>query len=235
MKMHANQLAISPKTVRQLVHEQFPAWRDLSITPVDSPGTVNAIFRIGAQFAARFPLEPGDVEPTRKRLDSEARAARELAGRTRFATPQPVAIGEPGAGYPLPWSVQTWLPGVTATDQDPGGSAAFAHDLAEFIRGVRAIGTGGRAFGGRGRGGDLRSHDAWMETWAGELCNASRQTPRQPRDRRPPPGAVQNRSISLEIFPSGVDHIGSPRPSAHLLRAAARVPRPWGRTVSERR
>lgn len=75
-----------------------------------------------------------------------------------------MAIGEPGAGYPLPWVVQTWLPGVTAADDDPGGSAAFAHDLAEFISGVRAIGTGGRRFSGRGRGGDLRSHDRWMQT-----------------------------------------------------------------------
>jgi aminoglycoside phosphotransferase (APT) family kinase protein len=46
----------------------------------------------------------------------------------------------------------------------PGGSVAFAHDLAEFIGGVRAIDTRGRAFDGKGRGGDLRSHDAWMET-----------------------------------------------------------------------
>jgi aminoglycoside phosphotransferase (APT) family kinase protein len=75
-----------------------------------------------------------------------------------------VALGQPGAGYPLPWSVQTWLPGITATEQDPGRSAAFAHDLAEFIGHVRAIGTGGRTFAGHGRGGDLRSHDAWMET-----------------------------------------------------------------------
>jgi aminoglycoside phosphotransferase (APT) family kinase protein len=29
---------------------------------------------------------------------------------------------------------------------------------------VRAIGTGGRVFSGTGRGGDLRSHDAWMDT-----------------------------------------------------------------------
>jgi aminoglycoside phosphotransferase (APT) family kinase protein len=63
--------------------------------------------------------------------------------------------------------VQTWLPGVAATDEDPGESVGFAHDLAEFIRGVRAIDTRGRTFGGEGRGGDLRSHDAWMQTCFG--------------------------------------------------------------------
>jgi aminoglycoside phosphotransferase (APT) family kinase protein len=162
--MHDGQLVVSPGTVRELVGSQFPDWRDLAITEVDSTGTVNAIFRIGGRLAARFPLLPGDAAAVRRELEAEAAAARELTGRTRFATPEPAAIGEPGAGYPLPWAVQTWLPGVTALDEDPGESTAFAQDLAEFIAGVRAIGTRGRAFGGRGRGGDLRPHDQWMQT-----------------------------------------------------------------------
>lgn len=161
--MHANQLTVSLETVRKLVEEQFPEWRGLPIRGVASQGTVNALFRIGDEFLARFPLEPGDAGSMWRRLQSEAQAAREMLGRTRFPTPEPVALGGPGAGYPLPWSVQTWLPGTVATDEDPGESAAFAHDLAEFIHGVRAIGIRGRAFSGRGRGGDLRSHDAWME------------------------------------------------------------------------
>lgn len=162
--MHADQLTVSLDTVRELVDRQLPEWQPLPIQRVAAWGTVNAIVRIGDRFAARFPLQPGDVEATRRRLQSEADAARELVGRTRFLTPEPIAIGEPGAGYPLPWSVQTWLPGTVATDDDPGGSAAFAHDLAELIRAVRAIDLRGRTFTGNGRGGDLRSQDAWMET-----------------------------------------------------------------------
>jgi aminoglycoside phosphotransferase (APT) family kinase protein len=162
--MHANQLTVSLETVRKLVDEQFPEWRGPPIKEVASQGTVSALFRIGDKFLARFPLEPGEVGSTRRWLQSEAQAAGELLGRTRFPTPEPVALGEPGAGYPLPWSVQTWLPGTVATDEDPGESVAFARDLAEFIHGVRAIDTCGRAFSGKGRGGDLRSHDVWMET-----------------------------------------------------------------------
>jgi aminoglycoside phosphotransferase (APT) family kinase protein len=167
VQMHANQLTVSLKTVRELVDEQFPKWRSLPLRSIVSQGTVNAIFRIGDRFAARFPLVLRDVESTRRWLESEAEAARELAARTRFPTPEPVALGEPGAGYPLPWSVQAWLPGVVATDEDPGGSVEFAHDLAEFINDVRAIDTRGRTFGGKGRGGHLRSHDPWMETCFG--------------------------------------------------------------------
>lgn len=164
MQMHPNQLPVCLGTVRELVGQQFPQWQELPITEVASHGTVNALFRIGDTFVARFPLEPGEVTATRQWLESEAQAARELLGCTRFCTPEPVALGEPGAGYPLPWAVQTWLPGTVATDEDPGESVGFAHDLAEFIHGVRAIDTHGRTFNGRGRGGDLRSADAWMAT-----------------------------------------------------------------------
>lgn len=162
--MHASQLPVSAVMVRRLVDSQFPRWRALPVREVAAQGTVNALFHIGAGLVARFPLEPGEVEATRRRLQSEAGAARELMDRTRFPTPRPVALGEPGEGYPLPWSVQTWLPGAVAAQEDPGSSIAFAHDLAEFIHGVRAISTRGRMFGGAGRGGELRSCDGWMQT-----------------------------------------------------------------------
>lgn len=105
---------------------------------------MNALFRIGDRLAARFPLQPADVGSARRLLEVEAQAARELFGRTPFPTPQPVALGEPGAGYPLPWSIQTWLPGTAATEAAPGASVAFARDLTAFIRGVRVIDTRGR-------------------------------------------------------------------------------------------
>ena len=161
--MHENQLRVTVDVVRRLVADQFPDWTLLPVTPAHVEGTVNAIFRIGDRLVARFPLQPGDIETTRQWLRSEADAALELLGHTSFAVPEPVAIGEPGAGYPLPWSVQTWLLGTTASQQDPSNSNGFAHDLAKFVSEVRAIDVRGRSFTGDGRGGDLRSHDEWME------------------------------------------------------------------------
>lgn len=164
--MHADQLAVSAGQVRALVARQFPQWREMPVSGVISAGTDNAIFRIGERYAARFPLRPMDADAADRWLRAEAAAAGELAGRTRFATPEPVAIGKPGEGYPLPWAVQTWLTGTVASDEDPdpAGSVLFARDLAEFISGVRSIDTRGRTFRGTGRGGDLRTHDEWMET-----------------------------------------------------------------------
>ena len=178
--MHPDQLVVTVTTVRGLVADQFPQWRALPVRELSTSGTVNALFRLGDHLVARLPLRSGDGETTRLQLEAEADAARELLGRTPFATPEPLGIGRPGRGYPLPWSVQTWLPGTTAAEQDPGASVPFAHDLACFIQGVRSIDTRGRAFARDGRGGDLRAHDAWME----ECFAQSEQLLEVPRLRR---------------------------------------------------
>lgn len=207
VRMHPNQLTVSSETVRRLVDEQFPQWRDLPVTGVASQGTVNAIFRIGDRLAARFPLEPRDVGATRRWLESEAASARALVGRTRFPTPQPVALGEPAAGYPLVWSVQTWLPGVVATDDDPGGSVGFAHDLAEFISDVRTIDTGGRSFDGTGRGGELPVHDTWLETCfanSERLLDVSRLRRLWAAMRTLPRGAAPDRMTHGDLIPGNV-------------------------------
>ena len=162
MVMHPDQLVIEVETVHAIVSEQFPAWARLPVRGVASEGTVNAIFRLGDGLVARFPLQGDNPSETLHQLEAEAAAALELSGKTPFPTPQPVAIGQPAKEYPLPWSVQTWLTGTVASDHDPGLSVAFAHDLARFISAVRAIDTRGRVFNGKGRGGDLRSHDEWM-------------------------------------------------------------------------
>ena len=164
MRMHADQLHVDAQTVLRLIELQFPQWRGRPVTELRSSGTVNAIFRIGHDLAARFPLVGHDPAQTRALLTAEAEATRELADATTVPTPEPVAIGEPGAGYPLPWSVQTWLSGHDATVEDPAGSNAFTHDLAELIAEMRAEDTRGRRFDGVGRGGHLPNHDEWLET-----------------------------------------------------------------------
>jgi len=175
--MHADQLLVTVAQVERLVAEQFPAWSGLPVQAVAFAGTVNTLFRLGDALVARFPLVPGDAAVVRAQLVREADAAAELRGRITAPTPVPVALGEPGHGYPLPWSVQTWLSGVDAFVDDPGDSVAFTHDLANLISELRAIDTAGRAFTGGNRGGRLTDHDAWVEIClarSGDLFDVSR-------------------------------------------------------------
>ncbi|WNI25985.1 aminoglycoside phosphotransferase family protein [Streptomyces sp. ITFR-16] len=162
MTMHDDQVDVTAETVAALIREQFTEWSGKAIRLVPSTGTVNAIFRIGDGLSARFPLRLVDAAEALATLEREARAGAELAQVSPVPAPEPVALGQPGAGYPMPWSVQTWLPGTVAFDADPSGSDAFAEDLAGFVAALRGADTRGRAFGGEGRGGVLAHHDDWM-------------------------------------------------------------------------
>ena len=162
--MHRDQLRADAETVRRLLRDQFPQWAALPVRPLTSAATVNAIFRLGDELAARFPLLGSGVDEARSGLLAEAAASREFAEACPVAAPLPVAVGEPGHGYPLPWSVHTWVPGRDATEQDPASSLRFAGDVTVLLRHLRSADTRGRTFSGPGRGGHLTDQDDWMDT-----------------------------------------------------------------------
>jgi aminoglycoside phosphotransferase (APT) family kinase protein len=162
MTMHDDQVDVTTDIVATLIQEQFPQWSGKAIHLLSSTGTVNAVFRVGNDLSARFPLRLTDPAEALAVLEQEAQASAELAQVSRFPVPEPVALGRPGAGYPMPWSIQTWLPGTVAFDADPSGSDAFAEDLAAFITALRYADTRGRLFSGDNRGGALTHHDDWM-------------------------------------------------------------------------
>lgn len=160
--MHDDEVPIDLDIARSLIRQQFPQWRDEPVRPVPSAGTVNAIFRIGSGLAARFPLRRQDPTSLAAALEDEAAAMTELSQHCPFPSPTPVAIGHPGSSYPLPWSVQTWLPGTNPGPDSHAASTTFSLDLAQLIRSLRATPTRGRRFPGSGRGGHLPDDDAWM-------------------------------------------------------------------------
>jgi aminoglycoside phosphotransferase (APT) family kinase protein len=160
--MHEDQVDVDEAVVRRLLDSQFPRWQHLPLRQLRTSGTVNAIFRIGDDLAARFPLRDTGPDEVLESLTAEAAAMREMSAVSPVQVPEFVAIGEPGDGYPLPWSVQTWIAGEDAVTSDPAGSAGFAKDLAAFIAAMRGAPTRGRRFDGHGRGGHLPDHDAWM-------------------------------------------------------------------------
>jgi aminoglycoside phosphotransferase (APT) family kinase protein len=161
--MHDDQLQIDVDIARQLIVEQFPDWRYEPIHGVATTATDNGIYLIGARFAARFPLRANDPDQMTADLQAQAAALTELSTCCPFPTPEHVAIGRPGRGYPLPWSVQTWLSGDVATPDGLAWSHVFAEDLVVLIRALRGADTRGRCFAGTGRGGNLRDHDEWIE------------------------------------------------------------------------
>jgi len=54
-KMHADEIDIDTRLVRELLADQFSHWARLTLAPVVSAGTVNAIYRLGRDMAVRLP------------------------------------------------------------------------------------------------------------------------------------------------------------------------------------
>jgi aminoglycoside phosphotransferase (APT) family kinase protein len=162
--MHEKQIPIDAAIASAMIRAQFPEFRDQPIAALRGAGTDHAIFRIGRDAAGRFALRAMDPIACAEKLRGEAAAMTAFADCSPFATPMPIGLGRPGPLYPMPWSVQTWIAGEVATPDGFARSTRFAHDLVTLIAALRTAATGGRHFDGKGRGGHLPDHDAWMET-----------------------------------------------------------------------
>jgi aminoglycoside phosphotransferase (APT) family kinase protein len=66
-------------------------------------------------------------------LRNEQRWLPVLAPRLPLPVPEPVRTGEPGAGYPWPWSVVPFLPGTPAADTTPADFREAATAIGDFL------------------------------------------------------------------------------------------------------
>jgi aminoglycoside phosphotransferase (APT) family kinase protein len=117
---------------------------------------------VGEELAASFPLVRADPGTARAALVAEHGAMAEFAALCPLPTPEPVALGEPSAEFPLPWSLRTWVPGEVADPWSVADSDAVVEDLRGLLLALRAAPTRGRSFTGPGRGGRLADHDDWV-------------------------------------------------------------------------
>ena len=134
-KMHADEVDTDAALVGRLLAEQFPQWAGRPIEPVPSPGTDNALYRLGDDMVVRLPRRQVDIE----RLEKERRWLPRLAPLLSLAIPIPLAIGEPGEDYPFAWSIYSWLEGETATVERIADLGQAATDLAQFVAALQHV------------------------------------------------------------------------------------------------
>jgi aminoglycoside phosphotransferase (APT) family kinase protein len=125
---------ITAGLVRRLLSSQFPQWSDLPVVPVEADGWDNRTYRLGEDMTVRLPTAPGYVAAVAK----EDRWLPVLAPGLPVRVPSVLGVGEPGDGYPFPWSVRGWLPGEPAKLGDIGDPARFAVAVGEFLVALQA-------------------------------------------------------------------------------------------------
>lgn len=126
--------------VRRLLLAQFPQWAGLRISPVPLSGMDNATFRLGEDMSVRLPRYARWVG----QVEREHRWLPQLAPHLPLPVSEPLAMGKPAEGYPLPWSVYRWREGETATTEGLTDPSRTATQLAEFISVLQKVDpTGG--------------------------------------------------------------------------------------------
>ena len=166
--MHIDEIELDEPLVRRLIAEQFPEWLDLPLRRIEPAGTVNAIFRLGADLSVRLSRREGPTEPGGKEFDWLPR----LAPLLPVEIPVPVAQGRPSGDYPWFWDIHTWVEGRSVPVQEIDSLRA-AHDLAELVRALQQVSpTGAPA----GRGIPLAERDRDTRYWLARFDGGSAAT-----------------------------------------------------------
>lgn len=145
MKLHEDEFDIDAARVGELIRRRFPGLADLPLRRVESMGTVNALFRIGADLCVRLPRQPTGV----KSLEREAWTLPRLAGQLRLRIPRLVEAIPADDAYPQPWLLCDWIPGEQYAPALLDDEVAAARDLAGFVAGLRALDPTGAPRAGR--------------------------------------------------------------------------------------
>lgn len=154
--MHDGETQVTLQKAAALVAAQSPTWADLLLADAGAGGTDNRLIRLGDDMVLGFPRTPGAAA----QMAAEARWLPWIAPQLPLEVPAPLALGQPGEGYPYPWQVLRWIAGANALVAPPADDLAAARALAGFVAALRAIPVPPDA-PPMPQGGHLRPRDAF--------------------------------------------------------------------------
>ena len=145
--------------VRRLIAAQFPHWAALPLREVEPGGWDNRSFRLGEDMLVRLPSS----ESYAAQVEKEQRWLPVLREKLPLPIPTPLALGEPGPGFPRHWSVYGWMEGETLSRHNVEDALELARSLAAFLLSLQRIdATDGPPPGPHNfhRGGPLEHYEA---------------------------------------------------------------------------
>jgi aminoglycoside phosphotransferase (APT) family kinase protein len=152
--MHEGERVVTPEIAARLVAAQFPEWASLALQSLAVAGSDNVMIRLGEDLVLRFPRVASAVAA----LEVETRWLGWVGGVSPLTVPEVVALGQPGAGYPWPWTVLRWIAGRDALAA-PVDDLAAAEALAAFILALRGAAV---PPGLPVKQGDLQARDGFL-------------------------------------------------------------------------
>lgn len=145
-RMHPNQIDVDESLVCRLLQADFPQLTHLPLRAVPSWGTVNAVFRLGAELVVRVPIQPGGGGGNER----ECAWLGPLALSLPVAVPRVIGCAPPRADFPEAWSVLSWLDGETPGSTTDSRTDSLVDDLAALLLALRTVDPAGAPAAGRG-------------------------------------------------------------------------------------
>lgn len=129
--MHADEFFIDTALIQKLLQEQFPHLAHLSLQPVPSNGTDNALYKLGDDLVIRLPK----IHWAIANIDKEVIWLPKIAPFLPISIPTPKAKGSASQEYPYPWAIYNWIEGTNPTNI----SESFVNGLVSFLQALHAI------------------------------------------------------------------------------------------------
>ncbi len=134
--MNSNEkLIIDVMLVNRLIAAQFPQWQHLPVRAVANGGWDNRTFCLGEDMLVRIP----SAADYAAQVEKEQHWLPRLAPFLPLPIPTPLAMGQPGEGYPWCWSIYRWLEGEPAAFAQVNDWRDFAMSLARFLVAFQSI------------------------------------------------------------------------------------------------
>ena len=121
------EITISHDLIHTMLKEFVPELADLPLS-LHGAGWDNEIHRLGDDHAVRLPRR----EQAATLVENEQRWLPELASTLPLPIPEPTYAGRPAFGYPWPWSIVPWLPGIPFAHAPRPATERLLDDLSAF-------------------------------------------------------------------------------------------------------
>ena len=126
--MHADAFHIDDQIVRTLIDEQLPDHSALVLRRLQSNGSDNMIYRLGADLCVRLPITP----KASAMLIKEVQFIPKLPDLP-LEIPMPLFAGRPIADYQSPRAIYRWIEGESVSDHPIQNELDAAEKLARFV------------------------------------------------------------------------------------------------------
>ena len=128
-------IEITKDLVSILINEQFPEWSNLELKSVEKQGHDNRTFYLGDRMMVRLPSGQDYVA----QIEKEAKYLPYLSKYLSLPITKPIAIGKASLKFPFVWSINSYLEGETASQDNVVDKISFANDLSNFLNELQSI------------------------------------------------------------------------------------------------